>query len=246
VSTPHSASPKPAATSAEAHAHFRRLRLLVRDPQRRQRLIFVIGLLSLVFLSLMAYLVGQLPVLPFDLYTTRELQEINSALFLRVMVFISLFGYAPWSAVIVAGGVLTVGALLGWRDGAFLLFLTAIQAVANQLIKRAVGRPRPLDQLIDVFMPVSGNSFPSGHVMFYTVFFGFLLFLAWTRLAGSVWRWVVFIIAGTLIVMIGPSRMYLGAHWLSDVIAAYLFGIIILAFGIEFYLRDLAPQPPPA
>jgi membrane-associated phospholipid phosphatase len=38
--------------------------------------------------------------------------------------------------------------------------------------------------------------------------------------------------------------MYLGAHWLSDVIAAYLFGIIILAFGIEFYLRDLAPRAP--
>jgi undecaprenyl-diphosphatase len=80
--------------------------------------------------------------------------------------------------------------------------------------------------------------------MFYTVFFGFLLFLAWTRLPRSIWRVLATSLAGLLIVSIGPSRMYLGAHWLSDVIAAYLFGIIILAFGIEFYLRYLAPQTP--
>jgi hypothetical protein len=97
---------------------------------------------------------------------------------------------------------------------------------------------------VDVFMPVAGNSFPSGHVMFYTVFFSFLLFFAVTRLPRSLWRAVAVILTGGLIVSVGPSRMYLGAHWLSDVIAAYLFGIIILVFGIEFYLRDLAPRAP--
>jgi hypothetical protein len=41
------------------------------------------------------------------------------------------------------------------KGGAYLLLLTAVQAVANQLIKRAVGRPRPLSTLVDVFMPMS-------------------------------------------------------------------------------------------
>jgi membrane-associated phospholipid phosphatase len=80
--------------------------------------------------------------------------------------------------------------------------------------------------------------------MFYTVFFGFLFFLAWTRLPYSLWRVVVMALTGGLILLIGPSRMYLGAHWLSDVIAAHLLGFIILAFGIEFYLRHLAPRQP--
>jgi membrane-associated phospholipid phosphatase len=72
---------------------------------------------------------------------------------------------------------------------------------------------------------------------------GLYLFLAWTRLPRSFWRAMVGIVTGGLIVSVGPSRIYLGAHWLSDVIA-YLFGIIILAFGIKFYLRDHAPRVP--
>jgi undecaprenyl-diphosphatase len=230
--------------SAETHQRFSRLRRLIDDPQRRQRLIFGFSLLSFAIVSLLAYLVGQFPVSPFDLAPTRALQAISNTLFLQCMVVISLFGFMPWSAITVAGGVLLVSVLLGWKDGGYLLLLTAVQAVANHLIKQAVGRPRPLTTLVDVFMPVSGNSFPSGHVMFYTVFFGFLLFLAVTRLPRSLWRAVAVMLTGGLIVSVGPSRMYLGAHWLSDVIAAYLFGIIILAFGIEFYLRDLAPRAP--
>ncbi|MEI7769341.1 MAG: phosphatase PAP2 family protein, partial [Chloroflexales bacterium] len=133
-------------------------------------------------MSLLAYLVDQFPVSPFDLAPTRALQAISNTRFLQFMVLVSLLGSMPWSAITVAVGVLLVSVLLGWKDGGYLLLLTAVQAVANQLIKRAVGRPRPLSTLVDVFMPVAGNSFPSGHVMFYTVFFGFLLFLALTRL----------------------------------------------------------------
>ncbi|NTU80302.1 MAG: phosphatase PAP2 family protein [Chloroflexales bacterium] len=210
--------------------------LLIGAPQRRQRLIFGFSLFSFAITSLLAYLVDQFPVSPFDLAPTRALQA-------KCMVVISLFGFMPWSTITVAVGVLLVSVLLGWKDGGYLLLLTAVQAVANQLIKQAIGRPRPLTTLVDVFMPVSGNSFPSGHVMLYTVFFGFLLFLAVTRLPRSLWRAVAVMLTGGLIVSVGPSRMYLGAHWLSDVIAAYLFGIIILAFGID-YLRDLAPRAP--
>jgi membrane-associated phospholipid phosphatase len=244
VSPQSPAHPEPAVETAETHQRFRRLRLLIGDPPRRQRLIFGFSLLSLAAVSLMAYLIDRFPASPFDLAPTRALQGISNALFLQLMVAISLFGFLPWSAITVTGGVLLASVLLGWKDGAYLLLLTAVQAVANLLIKRAVGRPRPLNTLVDVFMPVSGDSFPSGHVMFYTVFFGFLLFLALTRLPRSFWRASALILTGGLIVSIGPSRMYLGAHWLSDVIAAYLFGVIILAFGIEFYLRDLAPRAP--
>jgi membrane-associated phospholipid phosphatase len=244
-STPAEPSPRQTtAKAAETHQRFQRLRALINDERRRQRLLFVFSLMSLAIVSLMAFLAYELPTLPFDLATTRELQEIRNTPFLDLMVFVSLFGYMPWSAITVGVGVLVVGLLLGWKDGAYLLLLTVIQSVANQLIKTAVGRARPLDTLVNVFVPVAGNSFPSGHVMFYSVFFGFLFFLAWTRLPHSFWRVLLLALTGGLVMLIGPSRMYLGAHWLSDVIAAHLLGLIILAFGIEFYLRYLAPRTP--
>jgi len=236
--------PERAAKAAETHQRFGRLRTLIGDDRRRQRLLFVCSLVSLAIVSLLAFLADRFPTLPFDLATTRELQEITSAPFLRLMVFVSLFGYMPWSAITVAAGVLVVGLLLGWKDGAYLLILTVLQSLANQLIKAGIGRPRPLDTVVDVFVPVGGNSFPSGHVMFYTVFFGFLFFLVWTRLPRSFWQMLLLVVIAGLVMLVGPSRMYLGAHWLSDVIAAHLLGLIILAFGIEFYLRYLAPRTP--
>ena len=230
--------------SVQTKERFHRLRVLIHDDRRRQRLLFVLSLIGLAIVSFMAFLTSQLQNLPLDLITTRELQEIHNIPFVRFMVIVSLFGYMPWAAFAVGAGALLVGVLLGWKEGVYLLLLTALQGVTNQLIKRAIGRPRPLNTLVDVFAPVSGNSFPSGHVMFYTVFFGFLFFLAWTRLPRSFWRVVAMGLTGGLILLIGPSRMYLGAHWLSDVIAAHLLGFIILAFGIEFYLRYLAPIAP--
>ncbi|MBC8078529.1 MAG: phosphatase PAP2 family protein [Chloroflexales bacterium] len=243
-----------AQSSSEAHTHtpdqtrnernerFGRLRRLVRDDGRRQRLLFLASLVALAVVCVLAGLARLLTVLPLDVWFTRELQEHPRAFITQAMVVVSSFGYMPWLAVTLVGATLLVGVLLGWKDGAYLLLITALQAIVNAGVKLVIGRPRPLDTLVDVFVPVHGNSFPSGHVMFYTVFFGFLFFLAWSRAPRSPLRVVALVICAGLVVLIGPSRIVLGAHWLSDVIAAYLLGLILLAFAIEFYLRYLAPQ----
>jgi ACR3 family arsenite efflux pump ArsB len=99
-------TPKPKSESAETHQRFRQLRRLIGDPQRRQRLIFGLSLLSFAIVSLLAYLVDTFPVSPFDLAPTRTLQAISNTLFLQFMVLVSLFGYMPWSAMTVVVGVL--------------------------------------------------------------------------------------------------------------------------------------------
>jgi undecaprenyl-diphosphatase len=71
--------------------------------------------------------------------------------------------------------------------------------------------------------------------MYYVGFFGFLWFLAYTLLKRSWIRTLILILLGTLITLVGISRIYLGQHWASDVLGAYLLGSLCLAFVLEFY-----------
>jgi undecaprenyl-diphosphatase len=74
-------------------------------------------------------------------------------------------------------------------------------------------------------------------VLFYSTFFGFVLFLAYTLLKNSWWRTGLLILLVGMIALIGPSRIYVGQHWASDVIAAYLLGSVWLALSIVIYRR---------
>lgn len=223
----------------EQRERFGNLRRLVRDDRRRRQLIFGVCFLALVLVALLATLVRISPVLPIDVWTTHEFQEHPLT---KLMYAVSIFGYSPWATVTVAVGTLLVGVLFGIRDGAYLLAITVIQGLINAGVKLLIGRPRPINSLVDVFVAEHGNSFPSGHVMFYTVFFGFIALLALTRLPQSPFRWIVAGLAALLIALVGPSRIVLGSHWLSDVIAAYLLGFVLLAIATEVYLAYLAPS----
>ncbi|MGH2541184.1 MAG: phosphatase PAP2 family protein [Ardenticatenaceae bacterium] len=220
----------------ERRAGLRRLAALLRDDARRHRLLFVSGLAVLGVVATMAYSTYRVQQLPFDLRATTSLQGIRYGAFANLMIAVSLPGYQPWSPFLVAAGGLLVAWWLGWRDGLFLGAVTAMQGLSNQLIKHAIGRPRPAENLVDVFLPVAGRSFPSGHVMLYTVFFGFLFFLAWTQMRRGLLRTFALIVTAGFVLLVGPSRIFLGAHWLSDVVAGYLVSLIIVLFAIEFYV----------
>jgi membrane-associated phospholipid phosphatase len=230
----------------EIQQRFARLRRLIHDEQRRHRLLLVGTLIAVAVVVGLTLLARLYTVLPIDVWFTLELQERHWPVVSRVMYAISIFGYTPWSAVTVAAGVVLIGLLLGWRDGLYLLAITIIQGLLNSAIKLGIGRPRPVKGIIDVFVPEHGFSFPSGHVMFYTVFFGFIAFLVLTRLPHTRPRWFLGVPLLALVVLVGPSRIILGAHWLSDVIAAYLIGVVLLALAIELYVHRLAPQAPAA
>jgi membrane-associated phospholipid phosphatase len=230
----------------ETRGRFVRLRSLIYDERRRHRLLLRGMLMALILISSLALLARLYTVLPIDVWFTQELQEHQWALVARIMYGISIFGYSPWSAITVAIGTALVGLLLGWRDGLYLLAITIGQGLVNAAVKWAIGRPRPIDGAIEVFVPEQGFSFPSGHVMFYTVFFGFILFLVLIRAPQGRLRWLLGIPPVGLIMLVGPSRIILGSHWLSDVLAAYLLSLILLALAIEGYLRYLAPSTPAA
>lgn len=136
----------------------------------------------------------------------------------RAMTAISLLGY---NVLIVELAIaLAIFAKLRWRRAA--LWLTVAMAgslVLDLTLKYIYHRTRPTAYF---GMAPHSYSFPSGHAMCSFCFYGVLAGLLSARTKPLVWRLLIWIAAAALIIAIGLSRIYLGVHYPSDVVAGYL------------------------
>jgi undecaprenyl-diphosphatase len=185
--------------------------------------------------GLLALLVRANPLIELDVQITSAIQSIQSPTFASLMRLISWPGFLPQSAIItfaVAGLVFA----LGWRwEGLAAAAASLISSGINELVKVLIHRPRPEANLVHVFEKLNSFSFPSGHVMFYLTFFGFFWYLGYTLLKPSPIRTALLTFLALPILLVGPSRIYLGEHWASDVLGAYLLGTLTLTAAILFY-----------
>ncbi len=123
------------------------------------------------------------------------------------------------------------------------MILTMLSGLISTIIKWLVNRPRPTEDLVRVVGKNAQQSFPSGHVLFYVMFFGFLVLLM-LRLQSinKTIRVLVSVVCLFLIFTIPFSRIYLGAHWFTDVLGGFLLGIICL-YGFGYiYLEQHASK----
>jgi membrane-associated phospholipid phosphatase len=191
-------------------------------------------------LSIAAHLFA---VFPFDLKVTHELQEIKNPVFSMFMVGVSALGEPLIEALLVGSVTLLFLVRRMWTEAVFVL-ATLSSVVLTAILKVLVGRPRPpLYALnpVDLFLGINQYSFPSGHVLFFVVFFGFMAYLGWVHLTGWL-RLLVMAVCGTLIMAIAPSRIYVGAHWASDVIGSYVIGTLLLIILILLYNHAVQRQ----
>lgn len=108
----------------------------------------------------------------------------------------------------------------GERVSAALLVLSTAGGIAlTTVLKFVFGRPRP--DLFDSGYAASSYAFPSGHATVAVGFYGMLAVLVAFRLSGG-WRWMVVAFGSTLALLIGFSRLYLGVHYPTDVLAGFL------------------------
>lgn len=105
-----------------------------------------------------------------------------------------------------------------------------IVTILNQILKRILQRPRPEEFRI---INENGYSFPSGHSMVSMAFYGFLIYLIYTNVKNKYLKWSLITILGVLIISIGISRIYLGVHYTSDVLAGFLIAISYLIIYIS-------------
>lgn len=180
------------------------------------------------FLHLMSSVFGQSALINADLSIHNMMQSLRNAPGDEIMTMVTMLGDGAVMGVVGAAIVLWLLWRREWRI-AVAAFVTILAArLFVPLMKLWLQRPRPveLSGLPEVF------SFPSGHTTFATVTLGVLAVLV-THGLRSWGKAVVFAGVGIAVIAISYSRIYLGAHWMTDVLGGFLFGaVMIAAFGI--------------
>jgi membrane-associated phospholipid phosphatase len=172
-----------------------------------------------------------------DLKLTLSLQRHQARWFRSVMEAASWPGFPPQSRII-PPALSVLWLLLGFPTEALFQTLAWGASGISFLVKIVMRRPRPDHPEVRVAIArIGGTSFPSGHVLNYMGVYGFLAYLLTTFLRPArVRRAAVGLLIG-LLALVGPSRIYLGHHWATDVTASYLLGTSYLLTLSALYRR---------
>jgi len=145
--------------------------------------------------------------------------------------------------VLAAAAVVAVAALAASarrREAAFLLIAMVAELLLNLALKSAFARARP--PAAEALVHAGGYAFPSGHAMASATFALALAAIAWpTR-----WRWPAALLAAAFALLMGASRIYLGVHWLTDVLAAWAMAVAVVTgteLGLEICEDARRPAP---
>lgn len=218
--------------------------------KRRSRLFIGSWLVALAGYISVAVIVHGKRSTETDLAATIWFQRRQHPAVARLMNGVSWFGFRPQSlllpAIVVGGAV----ARRLWLE-AFVLTAAWGASLMSFITKLVVRRERPAGPGILVTAAnIRDTSFPSGHTLHYTAFWGMFLYLVWVRSTSRLLRNVTVAVVGGLAALVGPSRIWLGHHWLTDVVASYLLGtcyllgLIAVYQRLRPYFRSESPEQP--
>ena len=191
-------------------------------------------IISFIFLS---FFIAGHPILPFDLKVSIAMQQYQAEWLDKVMLAISFFGELPWSLL----SVLVVAAIFyakKYKRESYFIALTLFSGLIILGVKNIINRPRPTSFYVRLVEVNRFQSYPSGHVLSYVLFFGFLIVLMQNlKTIPKKIRTFITYLSVFLVVMIAPSRIYLGAHWFTDTLGGFMLGLICLFPLCYFYFK---------
>jgi membrane-associated phospholipid phosphatase len=173
-----------------------------------------------------------------DLAITMRLQALHHPWVERSMSIVSWLGFPPQSRLLPPLAMATLW-LARFRLEATFQALAWGSALLSSVIKWFMRRPRPVHgtDLRVVAAELGGSSFPSGHVLTYVATYGWLATAATVLVRPTLLRRLIVAALAAVIAAVGPSRIYLGHHWPTDVAASYLLGSSYLAGLVLAYRR---------
>jgi membrane-associated phospholipid phosphatase len=200
--------------------------------------LWVIAIVLMLMLSLFAH--SHVQPVPFELTISKDVQAIPFPPVLQAIMrwFTAINDPIPDTVmVIITVAILTI--IRKFKAAIFLALSAGIGDAADAVIGDLVQRPRPSPHLIHVDNLLKFNSFPSGHSCHMMVFYGFLLFLSFTKPVRQ-WKyhWALLplqIYAIITILIMGFARIWEGEHWITDVAGGYLDGFIWMMLFIFLY-----------
>ncbi|HZU05744.1 MAG TPA: phosphatase PAP2 family protein [Chloroflexota bacterium] len=204
----------------------------------------IAGIAALFTFAALAYSVVAQATAPLDVAMLAWLHQLRGPLLDAAARGFSALG---GEGTVVVLGILCGGLWLRGRRGAAVQLLVAAGGAwgLNSVLKVCFQRARP-EQLAPLLSP-QAFAFPSGHAMVAAAVYGFLVYLLWQRLRG--WRRLAGLVAALLlVVLIGWARLYLGAHYPTDVVAGYLAGfawVDTVLLGGHLLRRRRAPRLAP-
>ncbi len=229
------------------------------DARHRYTIEFVLWCIGIILFILSCFVIHAHPK-PYaiDLSTTQTVQGIHpfatwvnpvlefpSTLNNPIPSAIALytwFGFMALGALILRLRGIMMAAASWFQAALFLLATVMSSAGINVLVDEIVGRPRPNQHTepIHVYTPiVPFPTYPSGHTEHDIAYYGFLLYLSFTKpIREWKYRWLLLpfqLYAVFDILAIGYSRILEGDHWLTDVLGGYLEGVLCLFFFIFLY-----------
>jgi undecaprenyl-diphosphatase len=163
--------------------------------------------------------------------------EITTPQTTQAMYFVTFFGSKNFLIFGSLGLAFVFLIFKKWRFYSLkIIAIAATTTLFNQSMKLFFARPRPET----AFLQVNGNSFPSGHAMIGGAFWGLLVYLVWTNVRPVWLKWLISVLLGIWILLIGFSRVYLNVHYASDVLAGWAAGVFWLILAI--YLLNKLQQ----
>lgn len=198
--------------------------------KKTKKELILITILSLIFI-LLSILVVNNKTLSLDNTIHNYILSIRSTTLTNIFKIITNFGGSTCLLIVstilfilIKNKKISINIVLNL----FIIFLL------NQLAKNIFLRERPIGiNLIDE----TGYSYPSGHSMVSLAYYGYLIYLINKTNIKKIIKIISIIILSTLIVSIGISRIYIGVHYLTDIIGGFLLAIIYLLSMKNFYLE---------